>query len=227
MKKVYLALSVLAFVSCRFDQTGNKNVLPEDRSHGSHKSSAAHVTTGEHTAVNDSVSANSQLDASGNYIYNVGTVQDITLPDGTVIKAGDNSTENKLFTMLNDSVFTVSTDKTQGWVTLDRVYFNTSSDELTAQSRTQLNNIAALLKAYPSASVKLGGYTDNTGTQEINQPLSEGRAKSVLNDLSKAGINSGRLEAEGYGSKHPVCPANDTDVCKAQNRRVDIRITKK
>lgn len=224
MKKVILALAVLSFVGCRFNETGNKNILPEDDAHATHHV-ANHI---EETETPSEAGDNAaQLDASGNYVYDVGTMQDITLPDGTVLKVGANSTENQLFKMLSDAGYTISTDKSQGWVTLDRVYFNTGSDELTTESKIQVDNIVSILKAFPTAKVKLGGYTDNTGSQEINQPLSDGRAKSVMGDIAASGIDAARLEAEGYGSEHPICPANDTEVCKAQNRRVDIRITQK
>ena len=42
--------------------------------------------------------------------------------------------------------------------------------------------------------------------------------------LVAAGVEKGRLEAEGYGQEHPVCPANDTEECKAQNRRIDVNV---
>ncbi|MDO5654532.1 MAG: OmpA family protein [Flavobacteriaceae bacterium] len=228
MKKVVFALSILAFVSCKFNQNGNKSILPEEKGSKSNRATVAvsHTDTALSTTESSTESI-SQLDAAGNYIYNTGDIQEIQLPDGSVINVGSNSTESKLFSMLSDAGFTVNTDKTQDWVTLDRVYFNTGSDELTDASKMQIDNIVALLKAFPDAEVKLGGYTDNTGSQDINKPLSEGRAKSVLNDISASGINNNRLSAEGYGAEHPICPANDTDICKAQNRRVDIRIVKK
>lgn len=48
-----------------------------------------------------------------------------------------------------------------------------------------------------------------------------------MNAVIGDGIAADRLSAEGYGPEHPVCPANDTDVCKAQNRRVDLRVVQK
>lgn len=83
------------------------------------------------------------------------------------------------------------------------------------------------MHAYPNVLLKLGGYTDNTGSDNVNIPLSQKRANMVKTELENLGVNKERLNAEGYGSKHPICPANDTNVCKAQNRRVDVRITKK
>ena len=225
MKKLTMALAVLALTSCRFQENGNKIVLPEDETPHAAHDNTTHVE--ENTAVTDSTAASAEVDAQGNYIYNVGNATTLTLPNGTTLNVGENSTENKLFAMLSDAGFTVNSDKTQDWVTLDRVYFNTGSDQLTDASQTQLQNISALLQAFPEAQVKFGGYTDNTGSQAINQPLSEGRAKAVMSQVSAAGIDNARMTAEGYGAEHPICPANDTDVCKAQNRRVDIRITKK
>ena len=234
MKKVSLVLAILALTSCKFDQNGNKNIIPigEIRPTQQTSSTPAAPAVGETSAdvtekTEKAEVSTEKVDAAGNYIYDVGEMLEIELPDGEKLNIGTNSTENQLFSMLNNSDYVVSADKTQGWITLDRVYFSTGSDQLTATSQKQLDNIVAILKAFPDTEVKLGGYTDNTGSQQINQPLSEGRAKSVMNEIGKSGINEARLAAEGYGSEHPLCPANDTDVCKAKNRRVDIRITKK
>ena len=234
MKKVSLVLAILALTSCKFDQNGNKNIIPIGEIRPTQQTSAtpAAPAVGETTAdvtekTEKAEVSTEKVDAAGNYIYDVGEMLEIELPNGEKLNIGTNSTENQLFSMLNDSDYVVSADKTQGWITLDRVYFSTGSDQLTATSQNQLDNIVAILKAFPNTEVKLGGYTDNTGSQQINQPLSEGRAKSVMNEIGKAGIDVARLAAEGYGSEHPLCPANDTDVCKAKNRRVDIRITKK
>lgn len=166
--------------------------------------------------------------ASGNYIYEVGNMVTINLADGKTMQVGENSTENKLYQFLNNSNVTVDTmDKTKGWITLDRVYFQTGSSNLTAESETQVQNIADILSNFSNATAKLGGYTDNTGSEEANKRISGQRAKSVLDKLVDLGIQSGRLESEGYGPEHPVCPGNDTPECMAQNRRVDIRVTGK
>lgn len=169
----------------------------------------------------------SMLDADGNYVYDIGQNIDLSLPGGATMTVGENSSENKLFTMLNDANFKVSDDKTQGWVTLDRVYFATGKSELTANSDAQVANIIALLSAFPTATVKVGGYTDSTGDAAVNKRVSTERAKVVADKIIAGGVDASRIESEGYGAEHFVCPANDTDECKAQNRRVDIRITKK
>jgi K(+)-stimulated pyrophosphate-energized sodium pump len=107
---------------------------------------------------------------------------------------------------------------------LENLYFETGSSDLKAGSDVQLNNLAEILNAYPDVKIKLGGYTDNTGNEESNQKLSNLRAQTAKLKLLELGISSDRVEAEGYGSQHPVCEANDTDECKAKNRRIDVRV---
>lgn len=175
----------------------------------------------------DTSLATSRLDAEGNYIYDIGNNIEIALPDGSKMNVGENSSENKLFKMLSDENFQVSDDKTQGWVTLDRVYFSSGKADLSDNSQAQISNIITLLKLFPTATVKVGGYTDNTGDAAVNKRVSTERAKTVADQIIAGGIDASRIESEGYGAEHFVCPANDTDECKAQNRRVDIRITKK
>ncbi|MFV0607440.1 MAG: DUF937 domain-containing protein [Niabella sp.] len=165
---------------------------------------------------------------TGNYIYEVGTEKEIKLPDGVTMKVGENSTEAKLYNFLSDANVAVDTvDKGKGWITLDRVYFETGKSVLTSASQSQLKNIAAILKNYPNAKVKMGGYTDNTGSEDVNIKISGERAKIAASELVKLGANAANVESEGYGPQHPVCPANDTPECMAQNRRVDIRVAAK
>ncbi|MGI4869744.1 MAG: DUF937 domain-containing protein [Janthinobacterium lividum] len=164
--------------------------------------------------------------ASDNYIYDIGDSSEIKLPDGTVLNVGNSSSEARLFNFLNDKDQLVSDDKTQGWISLDRVYFNTGKATLTTESAAQLKNIAAILKAFPEATLKLGGYTDNKGAAAMNVTLSADRANTALKSVMKDGLVAGRAVAEGYGQEHPIA-TNDTPDGRAQNRRVDVRVTKK
>lgn len=166
------------------------------------------------------------LDANGNFIYNVGEATNIGLSTGKQLAVGKNSVEYKLFSFLSDAATTVDADKTKGWISLDRVYFENGKSTLTAESQTQLANIAEILKAFPNAKLKLGGYTDNTGSEATNVKISGERAKTALEAVVKNGVDAGRLKSEGYGPQHPIA-SNDTPEGKAQNRRVDIRVTEK
>ncbi len=131
--------------------------------------------------------------------------------------------ESKLVAFIEDASKPV--DKTT-WFSFDRLLFETGKSTLKPSSQEQLVNIAEILKAYPGVEVKIGGYTDNTGDAAANQKLSDERAKSVMAELVKLGIDEERMAAEGYGQEHPVA-SNDTEEGRAQNRRIDIRVTKK
>ena len=147
------------------------------------------------------------------------------LSSGFELKGSATGVEAQLVGFIEDA--TKPVDKTT-WFNFDRLAFTTGKAALEMdKSKDQLTNIAEILKAYPNARLKIGGYTDNTGKAEDNKKLSGERAKAVVDALKGMGIEAKRLEGEGYGADHPVCPANDTDECKAQNRRIAVRVTAK
>jgi outer membrane protein OmpA-like peptidoglycan-associated protein len=116
-------------------------------------------------------------------------------------------------------------DKTT-WFDFDRLTFDTGKATLQDSSAEQLQNIALILKAYPRVKVKVGGYTDNTGDKEANLRLSQDRATNVMRELVRRGVDSSRLEAEGYGDEHPVAD-NSTPEGRQMNRRISLRVTAK
>lgn len=147
-----------------------------------------------------------------------------TLPGGFEIKGAENGIENALITFIESDK---AIDKTT-WFNFDNLRFQKGSDKLDMDySATQLNNIVEIMKAFPDVNLKLGGYTDSDGDDQFNLDLSSRRAKNVASAIEKAGIDASRLASEGYGEAHPVCPANDTPECKAQNRRTAVRVTAK
>jgi outer membrane protein OmpA-like peptidoglycan-associated protein len=82
-----------------------------------------------------------------------------------------------------------------------------------------------LLKANPTIKkMRIEGHTDNRGDAAMNLDLSKRRAASVRTWLVEHGIESGRLESEGYGLTRPI-QTNDTDEGRAANRRVEFKIT--
>lgn len=169
-------------------------------------------------------SAKGALNDAGDWVSDLGATTKRNLPDGTELEIGRNSAEYKLVNFIEDANLPV--DNTT-WFTLDRLFFESGSSTLKTVSNDQLDRITAIMKAYPAVSLKIGGYTDNTGSDEGNMALSAERAEAAKAELIKRGVQANRLEAEGYGSQHPVCPANDTPECKAMNRRIDVRVTSK
>lgn len=163
------------------------------------------------------------LNEAGDFVRVLGVKMNKKLPDGKEISIAENSVENHLIGFIEDKAKPV--DKTT-WFTFDRLYFEPGKSTLKPESQEQLNNIAAILVAYPVVTLKLGGYTDNTGDAEVNKKISNERANTAKNELVKLGIDPKRLDAEGYGAEHPVA-SNDTPEGKAQNRRIDIRVTEK
>ena len=176
------------------------------------------------TKTQDAMIAPGKVNADGDYVYDIGASAELKLADGSTINVGSNSAERKLVDFLNDNNKTVSKDN---WITMDRLYFETGKSVLKPASQEQLKNIVAILKAYPKAEIKLGGYTDNSGDSTQNLALSQERANVAKAELVKMGADASRLGAEGYGQQHPVCADNNTPECKAQNRRIDVRVTKK
>ncbi|MBS1820524.1 MAG: OmpA family protein [Acidobacteria bacterium] len=145
------------------------------------------------------------------------------LPDGVELNIPQFGVENKLLAFIQDSSKPVD-DTT--WFNFDRLTFDTGKATLQSTSEEQLNNIAAILKAYPSVHLKLGGYTDNTGDPAANMALSTARAKNVMDALVAKGIDASRLASEGYGDQYPVGD-NATEEGRQQNRRIALRVTQK
>jgi outer membrane protein OmpA-like peptidoglycan-associated protein len=164
------------------------------------------------------------LNDAGDWVYDLGATMKKKLLDGNELEIGVNSVEFKLLNFIEDTSLPI--DKAT-WFSLDRLYFESGSSTLKAESKDQLDRIAAIMKAYPAVNLKIGGYTDNTGSDVVNMALSSERAEAAKAELITRGVAANRLEAEGYGSQHPVCPANDTPACKAMNRRIDVRVTAK
>ncbi|ALI98319.1 OmpA family protein [Rufibacter tibetensis] len=109
-------------------------------------------------------------------------------------------------------------------VTFDAgLLFATNSAELQSSSRADIQKLAETLKKYPGTNVLIEGHADNTGTDAINQPLSERRAQAVANYAISLGVEPNRLQTRGYGSTQPVAD-NTTAAGRQQNRRVEVAI---
>jgi outer membrane protein OmpA-like peptidoglycan-associated protein len=96
--------------------------------------------------------------------------------------------------------------------------------DIQPQFYSVLDQVAQTLNAYPSTLIDVYGHTDPSGGDAINMPLSRNRAESVANYLAQRGVNRARIATQGFGSSQPVAD-NSTESGRAQNRRVELRIT--
>jgi outer membrane protein OmpA-like peptidoglycan-associated protein len=110
-------------------------------------------------------------------------------------------------------------------VILHNVFYATGSYELKPESRAELNKVRDFLVTNPAIGVEISGHTDNTGSPEHNQELSEQRAESVVRYLAGLGISDGRLKAAGYGEMQAI-DENNTEEGKARNRRTELKIVR-
>lgn len=106
----------------------------------------------------------------------------------------------------------------------DAILFPTGKATLSQAADAALSRVAYNLKQFPDTDVTVVGFTDNTGSEQLNQNLSEQRAQSVVNYLESQGIPASRLKAVGMGENDPIA-SNATPEGRAQNRRVEMYIT--
>jgi outer membrane protein OmpA-like peptidoglycan-associated protein len=108
-------------------------------------------------------------------------------------------------------------------ITLGDVLFATGHADLRSGSRQTLDKLTTFLQAYPKRNVRIEGFTDNVGGDDYNQGLSERRADSVRDALTRMGIANDRIATKGFGENSPVAD-NDTATGRQQNRRVEVVI---
>lgn len=108
-------------------------------------------------------------------------------------------------------------------IVLKNIFFDTDSYKLMPESKTELDKLARFLSLNKTIKVEISGHTDNTGSQQYNQSLSEKRAQSVVDYLVKAGTNPAQLTAKGYGLLKPI-DSNETEEGRANNRRTELTI---
>jgi len=103
------------------------------------------------------------------------------------------------------------------------ITFKTDSADLNASFYNVLNSVSLVLKEYDKTILEVAGHTDNTGSAQYNQGLSERRAQSVAQYLESHGVNSQRVATVGAGETHPIA-SNDTPAGRQANRRVELSL---
>ncbi len=155
-------------------------------------------------------------------------VTDIDL-NGKMIKGYANGMEASMITFLKSDSYKNADEASlkDTWYNFDNVNFKIgSANELEPGSEGQLQNLAEILKAYPDAKIKVGGYTDMTGDAAQNKDLSQKRADFIKSELGKLGVASQVKEATGYGSEFAKVPATASNDERAEDRKMAVRFTK-
>ena len=101
------------------------------------------------------------------------------------------------------------------------ITFNTNEAIIKASANPVLDSVAKVAKEYNKTSLQVLGYTDSTGNDTINIPLSQRRAAAVAQYLGLRGVASSRITAAGMGAQNPIA-SNATAAGREQNRRVEI-----
>jgi len=109
-------------------------------------------------------------------------------------------------------------------VSMSDVLFDTGKYTLMPGAREKLAKVAGILLAYPGLNIAVGGYTDNVGSGQLNQRLSEQRAGSVRDYLVKDGVAGNSVTAMGYGDAQPVA-SNNNAAGRQANRRVELVVS--
>jgi len=111
-------------------------------------------------------------------------------------------------------------------IVLNNIYFDLDHDDFLPRSYRQLYALVKIMKENPQMRIEIHGHTDNIGTDEYNNTLSQSRATAVVNYVIEHGIDARRVFPRGYGSTKPVAP-NASEDGRQENRRVEFLILTK
>ena len=109
-------------------------------------------------------------------------------------------------------------------ISMSDVLFTSGQYSLNSSAREKLAKVSGILLSYPGLAIAVGGYTDNVGSDAMNQKLSENRAGAVRDYLVQQGVTNTAVTAIGYGNSEPVASNNDAGG-RQQNRRVELVVS--
>ncbi|TWG95474.1 outer membrane protein OmpA-like peptidoglycan-associated protein [Mesorhizobium sp. J18] len=121
----------------------------------------------------------------------------------------------------------VSVTRNGDYITLNmpsNITFETDRDSIMPAFYPTLNSVTLVLQKYKQTLVDVYGHTDSTGSDQYNMDLSQRRASAVASYLTAQGVDSRRFAIIGMGETQPIA-SNDTEAGRAQNRRVEIRLS--
>lgn len=168
-------------------------------------------------------------DAEGNYSfelkksekYYIGASKADYLPSGDSVTTMGIKKSTRLFL---DLYLLPSTDEE---IVLEGILYDFDKWDLLVQSKEILNTLVNIMYRYPTLVIELASHTDNRGSDEYNQVLSQKRAESCVKYLIQRGIDKKRLVANGYGESKPLIEDAQTEEEHQLNRRTTFRIISK
>ncbi len=125
------------------------------------------------------------------------------------------------FNELRSELISVKQDARGTIISMSDILFDIGKASLTPDLKTNLAKIAGILSVFKTSYIIVEGHTDNQGSEQYNQQLSEKRAENVMNFLAEQGIAMPRMRSVGYGFSKPVAD-NSTEKGRQKNRRVDL-----
>lgn len=170
----------------------------------------------------------SSLDANLEATYYLSTKEKEYWVQLTSFAGTDNAIEAFSLNILEMNAMKQEVDATEMFEEINKsgfvalyINFETGKSAIKTESQPIIDQIYEMLKQNPDLKISIEGHTDNVGTTQSNQTLSDARAKSVMNALISKGIIASRLKSKGWGMTKPVAD-NSTEEGKAKNRRVEI-----
>jgi outer membrane protein OmpA-like peptidoglycan-associated protein len=144
------------------------------------------------------------------------------LPTGYEVRAANHGIEERLLNAVSDR----NSAARASWLSFDRVWFAGDGARLdVARSSEQLENVAAILKAYPNVTLEIAGYNDDAAAPAADaKQLAPARAAAVKDRLVSLGVAEARLKAAGAGRAQQRCADNDVENCRAKQPRLAARV---
>ncbi len=176
----------------------------------------------DETVVVDSIAT----DAGDDLVVREEAVFDL---DGVSLKGYKGGLEDQLVTFVKSDDYKNGTEDTfkDKWFNFDNVNFVFGkTDQLEPGSEVQLQNLAAILKKFPDAKIKIGAYSDKKGDDATNKDISQKRADYLKAELGKLGVGAQVVSAEGYGEEFATVPETASDEERAVDRKMALRFTK-
>ncbi|HKP27751.1 MAG TPA: OmpA family protein [Gemmatimonadales bacterium] len=145
----------------------------------------------------------------------------VSLPNGVTLNAPRGGMEDRLVTFLNDPA--AKPDENL-WFDFTHLDFAPGTAQLVPGSRKEITNLAQILKAYPSVRVKIGAFTDSSGTDAVNRQLSKARAEAVAKELRASGVGGQIAGVDGYGAAFAKVAPSASDGERSRDRRLGVSV---